>query len=299
MTGAGALVRDRRAVVGLAILATFAFVAVLAPILAPLDPNAQPDILRTRFLAPFSSGPDGTTYWLGTDRFGRDILSRLMYGARISLTVGTLSVAVSVLVGCVVGISAALGGGWIERVLMAITDTVLAHTASGGVAHAGCTVGAQFVAGRAGTGLDRLDGHARLARAEVKGILARPYLEAARAMGVSGPRLVWHHLLPNTMTPVIVAAALAVGNAITLESGLSFLGLGVPPPAPSWGNMIATGRDALVYAPWIAILPGIVLVIAVVATSLIGDGLRDALDPTTRQSPAHRVVATEGTEGTE
>ncbi len=282
MTSARALVRDRRAVVGLAILATFELVAVLAPILAPLDPNAQPDILRTRFLAPFSSGPDGTTYWLGTDRFGRDILSRLMYGARISLTVGILSVAVSVLVGCAVGISAALGGGWIERVLMAITDTVLAMPRLVVLLTLAALWEPSLWLVVLVLGLTGWMGIARLARAEVKGILARPYLDAARAMGVSGPRLVWHHLLPNTMTPVIVAAALAVGNAITLESGLSFLGIGVPPPAPSWGNMIATGRDALVHAPWIAILPGIVLVMAVVATSLIGDSLRDALDPTTR-----------------
>lgn len=292
MTSARALVRDRRAVVGLAILATFALVAVLAPILAPLDPNAQPDILRTRFLAPFSSGPDGTTYWLGTDRFGRDILSRLMYGARISLTVGILSVAVSVLVGCTVGISAALGGGWIERVLMAITDTVLAMPRLVVLLTLAALWEPSLWLVVLVLGLTGWMGIARLARAEVKGILARPYLDAARAMGVSGPRLVWHHLLPNTMTPVIVAAALAVGNAITLESGLSFLGIGVPPPAPSWGNMIATGRDALVHAPWIAILPGIVLVMAVVATSLIGDSLRDALDPTTRWPDRRRPPGT-------
>ncbi len=125
-------------------------------------------------------------------------------------------------------------------------------------------------------------GIARLARAEVKGVLALPFIDAARATGVSWPGLIRRHLLPNTATPVIVAAALAVGNAITLESGLSFLGIGVPPPAPSWGNMIATGRDALVHAPWIATFPGIAIVLAVVATSLLGDGMRDALDPTTR-----------------
>ena len=268
--------------IGFAILATFAVVAILAPILAPLDPNAQPDILRTRFLAPFSSGPDGTTYWLGTDRFGRDILSRLMYGARISLTVGMLSVAVSVLIGCVVGISAALWGGWIERALMAITDTVLAMPRLVVLLTLAALWEPSLWLVVLVLGLTGWMGIARLARAEVKGILARPYLDAARATGVSGLRLVWFHLLPNTMTPVIVAAALAVGNAITLESGLSFLGIGVPPPAPSWGNMIATGRDALVHAPWIAILPGIALVMAVVATNLIGDSLRDALDPTTR-----------------
>ncbi len=181
MTGARALVRDRRAVIGFAILATFAVVAVLAPILAPLDPNAQPDILRTRFLAPFSSGPDGTTYWLGTDRFGRDILSRLMYGARISLTVGMLSVAVSVLIGCVVGISAALGGGWIERALMAITDTVLAMPRLVVLLTLAALWEPSLWLVVLVLGLTGWMGIARLARPEVKGILARPYLDAARA----------------------------------------------------------------------------------------------------------------------
>jgi peptide/nickel transport system permease protein len=205
-----------------------------------------------------------------------------MYGARISLAVGMLSVAVSVLIGCVVGISAALGGGWIERALMAVTDTVLAMPRLVVLLTLAALWEPSLWLVVLVLGLTGWMGIARLARAEVKGILARPYLDAARATGVSGLRLVWFHLLPNTMTPVIVAAALAVGNAITLESGLSFLGIGVPPPAPSWGNMIATGRDALVHAPWIAVLPGIFLVMAVVATNLIGDSLRDALDPTTR-----------------
>ncbi len=283
MTTGKALLQDRRAVIGLAILGVFALVAILAPLLAPVDPNAQPDILGTRFLAPMSSGPDGTTYWLGTDRFGRDILSRLIYGARISLTVGVLSVAVSVIVGCAVGISAAVGGGWVERVLMAATDTVLAMPRIVVLLTLVALWEPSLLLVLLVLGLTGWMGIARLARAEVKSILARPYLDAAKALGISGPRLLWRHLLPNTMTPVIVAASLAVGNAITLESGLSFLGIGIPPPAPSWGSMIATGRDALVHAPWIATFPGIAIVLAVVATNLIGDSLRDALDPTTRE----------------
>jgi peptide/nickel transport system permease protein len=288
MTRGHALLRDRRAVIGLGILSVLVFVALLAPLLAPMDPNAQPDILRTRFLAPLSAGPDGTMHWLGTDRFGRDILSRLMYGSRISLTVGVLSVAVSVVLGCAVGIAAAVGGGWIERALMAATDTVLAMPRLVVLLALVALWEPSLLLVVLVLGLTGWMGIARLARAEVKGILARPYLDAARALGVSGPRLMWRHLLPNTMTPVIVAAALAVGNAITLESGLSFLGIGVPPPAPSWGSMIATGRDALVHAPWIATFPGIAIVLAVVATNLIGDSVRDVLDPTTRTAGVDR-----------
>ena len=275
------LIRDPRAAVGLAILGIIAIVAVLAPLLTTIDPNAQPDILRTRFLAPLSSGPDGTMHWLGTDSFGRDILTRLMYGARISLTVGALSVAVSVLLGCAVGITAAVAGGLVERSLMAVTDAALAMPRLVLLLALVALWEPSLLLIVLVLGVTGWMGIARLARAEVKGILTRPYIDAARATGVPAARLLWHHLLPNSATPVIVAAALAVGNAITLESGLSFLGIGVPPPAPSWGNMIATGRDALVHAPWIAMFPGIAIVMAVVATNLLGDGMRDALDPTT------------------
>jgi peptide/nickel transport system permease protein len=211
-----------------------------------------------------------------------------MHGSRISLTVGVLSVAVSVVLGCAVGIAAAVGGGWIERALMAATDTVLAMPRLVVLLALVALWEPSLLLVVLVLGLTGWMGIARLARAEVKGILARPYLDAARALGVSGPRLMWRHLLPNTMTPVIVAAALAVGNAITLESGLSFLGIGVPPPAPSWGSMIATGRDALVHAPWIATFPGIAIVLAVVATNLIGDSVRDVLDPTTRTAGVDR-----------
>ena len=283
MTDLRWMIRDKRAAVGLAILGLFVLVAVLAPLIAPADPIAQPDILRTRFLAPLSQGPDGTLHWLGTDRFGRDILSRIMYGARISLAVGLFSVAVSVVVGSAVGIAAAMTGGIIERSLMAVTDAALAMPRIVLLLALVALWEPSLVLVILVLGLTGWMGIARLARAEVKGILARPYLDAARAAGLPWPRLLWHHLLPNSLTPVIVAAALAVGNAITLESGLSFLGIGVPPPAPSWGNMIATGRDALVHAPWIATFPGIAIVLAVVATNLLGDSMRDALDPTTRE----------------
>ena len=281
MTGLRRLMRDRRAATGLAILGMFGVVAIFAPLLTPFDPNAQPDILRTRFLAPLAAGPDGAIHWLGTDRFGRDILARLMYGARISLAVGLVSVAVSTVLGCAVGVTAAMAGGTIERSLMAVTDAALAMPRLVLLLALVAIWEPSLVLVVLVLGITGWMGIARLARAEVKGVLARPYVDAARATGLSWQRLFWRHLLPNSATPVIIAAALAVGNAITLESGLAFLGIGVPPPAPSWGNMIATGRDALMHAPWIATFPGIAIVLAVVATNLLGDGLRDALDPTT------------------
>jgi peptide/nickel transport system permease protein len=267
---------------GLGLLGFFVFIAVFAPLVAPADPILQSDILRTRYLAPWTTGPDGVLHILGTDRFGRDMLSRLIFGARISLTVGLLSVAVSVVVGCLIGVGAALGGRVVEQVLMAITDAALAMPrlvlllALVALWEPSITIVILVL------GLTGWMGIARLARAEVKGMLTRPFIDAARAQGMSLPRLAWRHLIPNTMTPVIVAAALAVGNAITLESGLSFLGIGVPAPTPSWGNMISSGRDALVHAPWIATLPGLAIVLAVVATNLLGDSLRDFLDPATR-----------------
>jgi peptide/nickel transport system permease protein len=276
------LLRDRRAAGAMAVLTFLAFIAMLAPWIAPTDPFAQQDILRTRFLPPFGTGPDGVFHLFGTDHFGRDILSRLMHGARISMTVGFLSVAVSVMLGCAVGIAAAVTGGVTERLLMAVTDAMLAMPrlvlllALVALFEPSLPLVVMVI------GFTGWMGIARLARAEVKGLLARPYVDAARATGISLGGLLFRHILPNAMTPVIVAAALAVGNAITLESGLSFLGLGVPPPAPSWGNMIAGGREALVHAPWIAVLPGIAIVVAVIASNLLGDGLRDALDPTTR-----------------
>lgn len=283
MRGLRALLSDGRAAAGILILGGCGALALLAPLLAPADPLAQHDVLATRFLAPLAQGPDGVRHWLGTDAFGRDMLSRLLYGARISLAVGLLSVAVSLLVGMVVGVVAAALGGVTERALMAVTDAALAMPRIV-LLLALVTLWkpslALVVLVLGFTGWMPL---ARLARAEVKGVLGRPFVEAARASGIGRGRLVWRHVLPNATTSVMVAAALGVGNAIMLEAGLSFLGLGVPAPAPSWGNMIASGREALVNAPWIATFPGLAVAVTVIATSLIGDGARDMLDPRTRQ----------------
>ncbi len=285
------LVSDIRFMLGLGVLVLLGGMAVLAPIVTPADPIAQSDILATRFIAPLTVGPDGTLHWLGTDALGRDVLSRLVYGARISLTVGILSVCVALTLGTVIGVAAALLGNVVDRILMAVTDTALAMPrivlllAIVALWESSLTVVVLVL------GLTGWMTVARLARAELKGILMRPYIDAAQASGLTRRRLVARHLLPNALTPVIVAAALGVGNAIMLEAGLSFLGLGIPAPAPSWGNMIASGRDALVNAPWIATVPGLAVAIAVVACNLLGDGIRDALDPQTRRQASHRLNA--------
>lgn len=277
------MLADPRSAVGLAILATFVVWAAGAPLLAPADPIAQGDVLGSRFVAPFGRDMAGTLHVLGTDALGRDLLSRLLYGTRISLSVGILSVIVSVALGATVGIASALAGGFIERGLMAITDAALALPRIVLLLALASMWEQSLLLVVLVLGVTGWMTVARLVRAEVKGILHRPYVEASRAAGAGRLRTMWEHLLPNAWTPVIVTAALGVGNAIMLEAGLSFLGLGIPAPAPSWGNLIANGRDALVNAPWIATFPGLAVALAVVACNLLGDGLRDALDPTTRR----------------
>jgi peptide/nickel transport system permease protein len=285
MSTARALLRDGRSATGLAILALFGALALLAPWVAPADPVLQHDVLATRFLSPFTVSSDGVRHWLGTDAFGRDVFSRLVYGARISLAVGLLSVAVSMAVGAAVGVTSAMAGGVIERALMAVTDAALAMPRIVLLLALVTLWQPSLLLVVLVLGFTGWMSVARLARAEVKGLMARPFVEAARAGGSGRLRLMWRHVLPNALTPLIVAAALGVGNAIMLEAGLSFLGLGVPAPAPSWGNMIASGREALVNAPWVATFPGLAIALAVVATNLVGDGARDALDPRTRRAP--------------
>ncbi|MBA3496031.1 MAG: ABC transporter permease [Gemmatimonadales bacterium] len=272
------LFADPRAAVGAALLALAAAVALLAPLLAG-DPIAQRDIVATRFLPPLSSDPLGAFHLLGTDRFGRDVWARLVYGARVSLGVGTLAVLLSGIIGVAVGAAAGFWRGWIGVGLLGLTDFALALPrvvlllllASLWQPSAGLVI---LVLGL--TGWMTI---ARLVYAETRALAGRPFVESAVGLGVPGYRILLRHILPNALTPVIVASALGLGNAILLEAGLSFLGLGVQPPTPSWGNLIASGRDTLINAPWVAAAPGVALVVVVVAATLLGDGVRDRLDP--------------------
>lgn len=282
MTAVRALLRDGRSAAGLAIVGTFALMALFAPVLARVDPSAQLDVLASRFLPPLARGPSGLMHWLGTDHLGRDVFARLVYGTRISVVVGLLSVLVAVGLGTAVGIGAAVGGRRTERALMGFTDAMLALPRIVLLLTLVALWRPSLVLVVLVLGFTGWMSVARLVRAEVKAVLARPFVEAARAGGVGGWRMLFRHLLPNALTPILIAAALGVGNAIMLEAGLSFLGLGVPAPAPSWGNMIAAGRDALVNAPWVATFPGVAVALAVVGCNLIGDGARDALDPRSR-----------------
>jgi peptide/nickel transport system permease protein len=274
------LLDDGRARVALLVLAAAVLAAVLAPLVSSGDPAAQRDVVGTRFVAPFAIDRHGAFHLLGTDRFGRDVWTRLVYGARISLAVGILAAGISAAIGLVVGAAAGVWHGRIGTLLLAITDFALALPrvvlllllAALWQPSAGLVVVVLAVTGWMPV--------ARLVYAEVRTLVDRAFVEASLALGARRRRVLFRHVVPNALTPVIVSAALGVGNAILLEAGLSFLGLGVQPPAPSWGNMIASGRDTLVNAPWVAAAPGVALVLVVLACTLLGDALRDALDPT-------------------
>ncbi len=270
------LLRDRRAVFGITVLALATVIALMAPLLAA-DPIRQGDIVATRFLSPLSIDVHGVFHLLGTDRFGRDVWARLVYGARVSLSVGSLAVLVSVLIGVAIGAAAGYWRGVIGTVLLGLTDFALALPRVVLLLLLASLWQPSAVLVVLVLGLTGWMTIARLVHGEVRALAARPFVESAVGLGAPELRVLLRHVLPNALTPVIVAAALGLGNAIMLEAGLSFLGLGVQPPTPSWGNLIASGRDTLVNAPWVATAPGIALVLVVLAATLLGDAVRDRL----------------------
>jgi peptide/nickel transport system permease protein len=267
----------RTARAALALLVLLAAGAAFVPALAAADPLAIGDVIATRLLPPWSTDAAGHFHLLGTDRFGRDLFVRMMLAARVSLAVGVAGSVLSGVIGTALGALAGWRGGWTERVtlwgadvLLAVPRLVLLVVCAALWKPGTATVVAVLVA----TGWM---GVARLVRGEVLGVRALPYVDAATALGVAPLRILWRHVLPNALGPAIVATTLGVGNAILLESGLSFLGLGIQPPRPSWGNMIAGGRELIVSAPWVALSPGLALVLTVLACTLLGDALRDRL----------------------
>lgn len=276
--------RDRRAAFGVAVLALACGAGVAAPLISTGAPAAQHDIVATRFQPPLSTDPAGGFHLLGTDRFGRDVWTRLVYGARVSLVVGGMAVLLSVTIGVLVGALAGYWPGKLRILLLAVTDFTIAIPRVVLVlllaALARPSTGLVILV----LGLTGWMSVARLVQGEVSSLAARPFVEGATALGIPHARVLARHIVPNALTPVIVSAALGLGQAIMLESGLSFLGLGVQPPTPSWGNMIASGRDTLVNAPWVATVPGIALVLVVLACTLLGDALQDALNPSGRDS---------------
>lgn len=261
--------------VALVALLLLALAVILVPALASRDPLRIDDVLARRLVPPLGRDAHGTIHLLGTDRFGRDLLVRMMLAGRLSLLVGVIGAGVSGLVGTLAGALAGWRSGVLDRVLMALADLLLALPRIVlllvGVAlwSPGLTTILVVLVATGWMGV------ARLVRAEVIGVSARDFVTAATALGAAPRRVLFRHVLPNAIGPALVATTLGVGNAILLESGLSFLGLGIQPPAPSWGNMIAGGRDLLVTAPWVALAPGIALVATVLATSVVGDEWRD------------------------
>jgi peptide/nickel transport system permease protein len=277
------LLRDRRGAFGALILLVALVCAAAAPLVTSGDPVAQRDIVATRFLPPLSTDPHGAFHPIGTDRFGRDVWTRLVYGARISMGVGVLAVVVSLAIGVMVGAVAGYWRGPVSVTLLGLTDFALALPRVVLLLLLSALWQPSTALVIVVLGLTGWMGIARLVHGEVRALAGRQFVEGAVAVGAHRARVLARHILPNALTPVIVAAALGVGNAITLEAGLSYLGLGVQAPTPSWGNMITSGRDTLVNAPWVAIAPGMALVLVVLACTLLGDALRDVLDPQTRR----------------
>jgi peptide/nickel transport system permease protein len=261
--------------VALAVLLLLALAVILVPALASHDPSRIDDVLARRLVPPFGRDAHGTLHLLGTDRFGRDLFVRMMLAGRLSLLVGVIGAGASGLLGALAGALAGWRRGVLDRVLMGLADILLAlpRIVLLLVGVALWTPGlATILVVLVATGWM---GVARLVRAEVIAVRAREFVMGATALGAAPSRVLFRHVLPNAIGPALVATTLGVGNAILLESGLSFLGLGIQPPAPSWGNMIAGGRDLLVTAPWVALAPGIALVVTVLATSVLGDEWRD------------------------
>ena len=251
--------------------------AALVPMLSRQDPLAIGDVLALRLIPPFSRDAGGTWHLLGTDRFGRDLFVRMMLAARVSLALGVGGSLIAAAIGTIAGALAAWRGGITDRLTMAFADALLAIPRLVLLLVCAALWQPGLLTVLIVLGATGWMGVARIVRGEVLGVRARPFVAAAQALGVSHWQVLWRHVLPNAVGPAIVATTLGVGNAILLESGLSFLGLGIQPPRPSWGNMIAGGRDLIVSAPWVALVPGVALIVTVLAVTLIGDRLRDSL----------------------
>ena len=265
------ILKNPLGVLGLVIVILTIFLAIFADVIAPYSPYQQ-NITE-------SLNPPSVQHWLGQDDLGRDILSRIIFGARISLLVGFITVSVSAILGSVIGAIAGYFGGWIDEVLMRITDILLAFPgillAIAIMAILGPSLNNVIIA----LCIVGWKSYARLVRGEILKEKEKEYIQATKALGYSHFRIISFHLIPNTLNPVLVMATLGVASMIISEAGLSFLGLGTPPPIPSWGGMLSEGRQYLLQAYQLTTFPGLAIMILVLGFSFLGDALRDALDP--------------------
>lgn len=273
-----ALARNRLALAGGVVVVGLALAAVLAPFLAPWDPN-RPDVMRI-LERPSRAHP------LGTDQLGRDVLSRMLHGARVSLAVGFVSVGIASLIGTVLGSAAGYHGGLVDAAVMRLVDLMLVFPRFFLLLAVLAFLRPSIWTIMAVIGLTGWMGVARLVRAEFLTLKEREFVLWSQAVGAGGFRIVWRHILPNAMAPVLVAMTLGIPAAILTESGLSFLGLGVQPPHPTWGNILNEGKDAIEIGWWLSLYPGLAILITVLSYNLLGEGIRDALDPRLRQRGA-------------
>lgn len=269
--------KNNVAVIGVVVVVWVYLIALVTPLIAPHDPAAQASLLTARMVGP------GGEYLLGTDDLARDVFSRILYGARISLSIGFVAVGISVTIGTLLGAVSGYLGGWVDTVLMRFVDVVISFPRLVlliAIAALFDTHSIFMIV--AVLGFTQWPSTARLVRGQVLSLRELEFIEASRALGFSRRRIVLRHVIPNVMAPVIVVATLGIGNVIVLEAGLSFLGMGLEPPTPSWGSMVAAGRNFLLGAWWMSTFPGLAIVLTVVAFNLAGDGLRDATDPRLR-----------------
>jgi peptide/nickel transport system permease protein len=267
--------KNKAALLGLGIVCFFIIIAVLANIIAP---HGYANVnLANKHLPPSSN------HWFGTDEFGRDIFTRVVYGARISLWVGFLSVAGSSVIGSFLGMIAAFYGKWVDMIISRVFDILLAFPsillAIAVVAMLGPSLKNALIA----IAIINIPSFGRLVRSRVLSIKEEEYISAARAIGMKDGRILLHHILPNSLAPIIVQGSLAIATAIIEAAGLGYLGMGAQPPTPEWGKMLSDSKDFIIQAPWTVIFPGAAIMLTVLGFNLIGDGLRDALDPRMKQ----------------
>lgn len=271
------LKRNKMAVLGLIILIVLFLLAIFADVIADYD-----TVVIKQNLAHRLQGPSAA-HWLGTDEFGRDIFARLVHGTRVSLKVGIVAVGISIVIGGILGAIAGYYGGKLDNTIMRIMDIFLAVPSILLAIAIVSALGPSILNLMLAISISSVPSYARIVRASVLSIRDQEFIEAAKAIGASNTRIIFRHIIPNSLAPVIVQATLGVASAILSTAGLSFIGLGIQPPAPEWGSMLSGGRQYLRYAWWVTTFPGVAIMITILSLNLLGDGLRDALDPRLKQ----------------